>query len=309
MIKFEGLTKRFKSTEAVSELRLTIEDKEIFGLLGPNGAGKTTTLLMLCSIMKPTKGTIILNGINIVQNPDEGRRNLGIAFQEPVLDSRLTVEQNLEFHAEACRLTRTERRERIDAILGYLDMSNSRKQKVGSLSGGMKKKIENAKIFIQRPPIAIFDEPTAYLDVPSRHRVWKEIENLKQGGSTVILATNMMDEAERLANRLGILTKGKLVAMGTTGYLKDSIPQGDVIDLQVTGDPTPVAQIIRQIERVREVVIVPQTNRLRIYLAQAELRLPEIMETLIGKGTRVESIAVREPSLDDVFLHYAGEAL
>ncbi len=309
MISFEKLTKVFKTVVAVSELSLAVADGEIFGLLGPNGAGKTTTLMMLCSILKPTSGTIRVDHIDVRTEPERVRSRLGIAFQEPVLDSRLTVERNLEFHADACRIPHDLKKQRIKEVLTYMDMWDSRNQKAGKLSGGMKKKVEDSKLFIQEPPVAIFDEPTAYLDVTSRLRVWKRIEGLKDHGSTVILATNMMDEAERLSNRLGILSKGKLAAMGTPASLKDALPRGDVIEILLTGDTQVAIADLSKMAVVKQVIPLKPPNKLRLYVDHAETNLPLIMDALVKSGLRVDSVVVKEPSLDDVFLHCTGETL
>lgn len=159
MIVFRNLTKNFKDVTAVSNLSFKIEKQEIFGLLGPNGAGKTTTLLILASVLKPTSGTVIVDGFDVCKEPHRVREKLGLSFQEPVLDFRLTVEQNLDFHAEACGIPKNERKELIKGILEYLEMWDDRKKKAGKLSGGMKKKVEDAKLFIQRPKIAILMNP------------------------------------------------------------------------------------------------------------------------------------------------------
>jgi len=294
---------------AVSDLSLKVSDGEVFGLLGPNGAGKTTSLMILCTILRPTSGTIRVDTFDIRREPEKVRSRLGIAFQEPVLDSRLTVERNLAFHADACRLPKDKKKQRIKEVLTYLDMWDSRKQKAGKLSGGMKKKVEDAKIFMQEPPIAIFDEPTAYLDVPSRHKVWKRIELLKDQGSTIILATNMMDEADRLSNRLAILSRGKLAAEGTPASLKDALPRGDVIEIEIAGDSESAVEHLRKINDVKQIIHLNPPSKLRLYVSQAETQLPVIMQILVKEGVRVESVVVKEPSLDDVFLHFTGETL
>ena len=294
MIEFDHLTKVFKTVSAVSDLSLKVSDGEVFGLLGPNGAGKTTSLMILCTILRPTSGTIRVDTFDIRREPEKVRSRLGIAFQEPVLDSRLTVERNLAFHADACRLPKDKKKQRIKEVLTYLDMWDSRKKKAGKLSGGMKK---------------IFDEPTAYLDVPSRHKVWKRIELLKDQGSTIILATNMMDEADRLSNRLAILSRGKLAAEGTPASLKDALPRGDVIEIEIAGDSESAVEHLRKITDVKQIIHLNPPSKLRLYVSQAETQLPVIMQILVKEGVRVESVVVKEPSLDDVFLHFTGETL
>jgi ABC-2 type transport system ATP-binding protein len=309
LIRFDKLTKRFKTITAVSELDLEIHDGEIFGLLGPNGAGKTTVLLILSTVLRPSAGAVYVNGVDVAREPERARAQIGIAFQEAVLDPRLTVQQNLYFHAEVCRLPRDVRKRRIEEILAYLDMWDSRKVKAGSLSGGMKKKVEDAKIFLQEPSIAMFDEPTAYLDPPSRYKVWRRIEDLKKNGSTIILATNMMDEADKLCDRVGILFKGNLAAVGSGETLKDAIPKGDVIEIQISGNTENLDESISDIQEIRQLVHLRASNKVRIYMKQAETKFPRIMERLIGCGIRVESVDIRQPSLDDVFLHFTGDTL
>jgi ABC-2 type transport system ATP-binding protein len=294
---------------ALDGLTIEIPDHEIFVLLGPNGAGKTTAIHILCSILRPTSGSVVVEGIDVGSNSQAVREKLGIAFQEPVLDGRLTVEQNLKFHADACGISSEDASNRIEAVLRDLAIWENRKQKASKLSGGMKKKVENAKVFVQRPAIGIFDEPTAFLDVPSRHKVWELIDTMIENKASIVLATNLMDEAERLGNQVGILSKGKLVATGTPQGLKDSLPKGDVIEFQLCGDFEVVQRSIKGAIGDAEVVQVASSQKVRVYIDRAELKLPRVMEALIKAGCTIDSVHVKEPSLDDVFLHYTGGAL
>jgi ABC-2 type transport system ATP-binding protein len=306
MIVFRNLTKNFRDVTAVSNLSFEIEKQEIFGLLGPNGAGKTTTLLMLASVLKPTSGTVIVDGFDVCKEPHRVRERLGLSFQEPVLDFRLSVEKNLDFHAEACGIPKDKRRELIREILEYLGMWDDRKKKAGKLSGGMKKKVEDAKLFIQKPKIAIFDEPTAYLDPPSRHKIWKRIKQLREEGSTIILATNAMDEADLISDRVAIINKGKLVALDNPSKLKSTIPGGEVIEIKVDGRIEPIKNTIKDYSDVAEVVTVKGANTARIYVNHAEKILPLIMKRLFEQKVKVTGVDLKKPSLDDVFLHYTG---
>lgn len=309
MIVFHNLTKRFGKVTAVENFSLEVKDREIFGLLGPNGAGKTTTLLILATALLPTSGTIIVNGFDVIKEPDNVRKEVGISFQEPVLDPRLTVKQNLEFHAEACGTPKDEYKVSIKEILEYLDMWEDRDKKIGRLSGGMKSKIEDAKLFIQKPKIAIFDEPTAFLDVTSRHKVWRFITKMREEGSTIILATNMMDEADRLSDRVAIISKGKLVALGSPTDLKNSIPAGQVIELKVDGKIEMVAKTLKGFPEIETIQIIKDVNMARLYMNQTETVLPKIMDALLRQKISVKSIDFKKPSLDDVFLHYTGQVL
>src|SRR6266581_1116916 len=197
MITFERTGKRFGNLDAVKDFSITIKDGEILGLLGPNGAGKTTLMLMMGTVYRPTSGTITVNGFDVVKHPNEVRRLIGIAFQDPRVDGILSGFEVLNWHLKmTTTLDKDERRRRVEDALKALDLWESRKKRTWLMSGGMKKKVEDAKILVQRPSIAVFDEPTAFLDVPSRLLVWKMIRQLRDEGSTVIVATNMMDEAE-----------------------------------------------------------------------------------------------------------------
>jgi ABC-2 type transport system ATP-binding protein len=306
MIVFRNLTKNFKEVTAVSNLTFEIKEQEIFGLLGPNGAGKTTTLLMLASVLKPTSGTVIVDGFDVCKEPHKVRERLGLSFQEPVLDFRLSVEKNLDFHAEACGIPKDKRKELIREILEYLEMWQDRKKKAGKLSGGMKKKVEDAKLFIQKPKIAIFDEPTAYLDPPSRHKIWRRIKQLRDEGSTIILATNAMDEADLISDRVAIINKGKLVALDSPSMLKGTIPGGEVIEIKVEGRIDPVKKVVEGFSDVADVATVKGANIARIYVNHAEKILPLIMGKLFEQKVKVTGVDLKKPSLDDVFLHYTG---
>ncbi len=290
-------------------MSLEIKDNEIFGLLGPNGAGKTTTVLVLSTVLKPTSGKVVVDGYDVNFKPHQVRERIGISFQEPVLDYRLTVAQNLEFHAEACGMPRNIRKKQIEAVLEYLDMWRDRDKKAGRISGGMKRKMEDAKLFVQKPEIAIFDEPTAYLDPPSKHKVWERIKELRENGSTIVLATNMMDEADRLSDRVAIINRGKLVIVGNPEHLKGTIPGGEVIQIKVDGPVDEVKGALKAFDNIINVATLSDTSIARIYLNRSEETLPLIMKTLLEKRIKVAEIDLKKPSLDDVFIHYTGEVV
>src|SRR5436853_7212525 len=231
MITFDNAGKRFGSLDAVKDFSITIKDGEILGLLGSNGAGKTTLMLMMGTVYRPTSGTISVNGYDVVKHPNEVRKLIGIAFQDPRLDGILSAFDVLNWHLKMTTLfDKVERRRRVEDVLKSLDLWEARKKRTWLMSGGMKKKVEDAKILVQRPKVAVFDEPTAFLDVPSRLLVWDMIRKLREEGSTVIVATNMMDEAERLSERVAIMNLEKLVTAGSLGQLKDTLKGGAVVE-------------------------------------------------------------------------------
>ena len=306
IIKTVNLTKKFGNLTAVDHLNLSIEEGEIFGLLGPNGAGKTTTLLMLTTVLKPSEGTAVVGGYDIRTEPDKARSLIGITFQDPKLLWVDTILDVLNWHAKVCGLSRSERKHRVEWALKELELWESRKKKIHGLSGGMRKRVEVAKVLIQRPKIAIIDEPTTQIDVVGKYRIWNMIRALRDEGSTIILATNELYEADELADRVGIMHKGKLVACDTPEKLKDSIPGGDIVEVRTEREVS--EKVVKKLKGLNEVVeaVIIRPNHLRVHLNRAEKIIPRIMEVFFEEKIAVLSINISEPSLDDVFLHYTG---
>jgi len=307
IVRIVGLTKKYGATLAVDHLNLEVKEGEILGILGPNGAGKSSTLLMLSTIIKPTEGTAQVGGYDIRKNPYEARELIGIAFQEPKLFWVNSPWEILTWHAKVCGVKNP--KETVETILKQLDLWEARKKFAHELSGGMKKRVEVAKVLIQRPRIAIVDEPTSQIDISGKFKIWEMIRSMRDEGSTIILATNELSEADRLSDRVAIMYHGRLRICDTPRNLKDSIPGGDVIDirLEMAVDNKTVAELNGIAGIVDSAVVKP--THLRIYLNRAEKMLPKIMSTLSSLGVGISSINMKEPSLDDVFLHYTGIVL
>lgn len=306
VIRIVDLTKHFEDLVAVDHLNLCIEDGEIFGLLGPNGAGKTTTVLMLSTVIKPTDGTATLGEFDIKKNPDDVRKLIGICFQEPKLLWVSTPWDVLNWHAKVCGLSTQERKKRVKQVLQDVDMWEPRHKSVHGLSGGMRKRVEIAKVLIQRPKIAFIDEPTAQIDVIGKHKIWNMIRELRDEGSTIILATNELYEADVLSDRVGIMHKGKLLVCDTPQKLKDSIPGGDKVEIRLEKEAT--QDTLTELKRLREVAAIVNTSptNLQVYLNKVEEVVPEIMKLFLKHDQPISSINMSEPSLDDVFVHYTG---
>jgi ABC-2 type transport system ATP-binding protein len=308
MITFENAGKRFGNLDAVKDFTMTIKDGEIIGLLGPNGAGKTTLMLMMGTVYRPTAGTISVNGFDVVKHPNEVRRLIGIAFQDPRVDGILNGFNVLNWHLKmTTTLDKAERERRVEDVLKSLDLWDARKKRTWLMSGGMKKKIEDAKILVQRPSIAVFDEPTAFLDVPSRLLVWNMIRQLRDEGSTVIVATNMMDEAERLSERVAIVNKGRLVASETPQHLKGTVKGGEVLELTLNDGSEFRADLLTRFPEVSDVK--QQENKILVFLNSGTMLLPKIVDTLSSQGFKIESVKLKEVSLEDVFLTYTVQRL
>jgi ABC-2 type transport system ATP-binding protein len=309
IIRIENLTKKFGKFTAVDHLNLEVEEGEILGLLGPNGAGKTTTILMLATVIKPTEGTAYVGGYDIRKNPDKVRELLGIAFQEPKMLWVSTPWDIVNWHAKICGLSTQERKRRVREVLEALDMWEYRHRNVHALSGGMRKRVEIAKVVIQRPKIAIVDEPTAQIDVVGKHKIWRMLRELREEGTTIILATNELYEADMLSDRVGIMHRGKLLVCDTPQRLKDSIIGGDVVEIQFEAEPS--LKIVEKLGQFKEVVKITKIkgSTLRLYLNRVEEVVPKIMSVLMIEGAVISSIRMSEPSLDDVFAHYTGLTL
>ena len=309
IIRIMDLSKKYGNVVAVDHLSMEIEEGEILGLLGPNGAGKTTTILMLATVIRPTDGTATVGGFDIKKNPDKVRGLLGIAFQEPKMLWVSTPWDIVNWHAKVCGLSTQERKKRVKEVLEATDMWETRRRNVHALSGGMRKRVEVAKVLIQRPKIAIVDEPTAQIDIVGKHKVWNMLLELREEGATIILATNELYEADRLSDRVGILHKGKLLVCETPKKLKDSIPGGDVMEVQLEKNaPEKVCSELQDFKEVASVKKVGSSS-LRLYLNNVEAVTPKIMRYFFDCDLRISALHMSEPSLDDVFAHYTGLTL
>ena len=307
MIVFRDVSKSFKGFLAVKDVSCEINDKEIFGLLGPNGAGKTTLIMTMATVYRPTRGEVIVYGHRADAEPGKVKSLIGISFQDPKYDRILSAREILEWHGKVTGVEKSVREKRIDEVLAKFGLTTEASKRTWTLSGGTKKKIENAKVFVQRPKIAVFDEPTAYLDVPSRLMVWDMIDELRDEGSTVLLATNMMDEADRMSDRVGIMNRGEMVQVGEPTRLKGSLRGRDVIELKLDVVIPELTTEVAKVEEVKEARFEGDT--LKIILSNGRGLLPHMINVVSAKGGKVQSVNLKEPSLEDVFLYYTGMKL
>jgi len=221
MIQVRDLTKTFGDVTAVGGITFDVRPGEVFAFLGPNGAGKTTTIQMLTTLLRPTSGSIALNGLDPAARPLDARRRFGIVFQDPSLDHELTAYENMDLHGVLYHVPRKARAERIQALLTLFELWDRRDARVKTFSGGMRRRLEIARAFLHTPKILFLDEPTLGLDPQSRNQLWTQVRHLNETeGTTVFLTTHYMEEAERVAHRLAIIDHGKIVAQGTPDELK-----------------------------------------------------------------------------------------
>lgn len=308
-VETKNLTKQYGKTYALKNLDFTIDENEIMVLLGPNGSGKTTLLLILATVLKPTSGQAKVMDLDVTSQSTSVRKILGIAFQEARGFWRHKPADILRFHASVCGVPKARRDKLIESILKNLELWDARNKLFMHLSGGQAKRLEISKIFVQRPKFAILDEPTSQVDLRGKRKIWAQILKLREEGSTILIATNEVREAEYLADRVTVLDEGKFVVRDTVRQLKDSIIGGDIVELEIdTTDTQIIEQSLSQIEGTVKITN-SGANRFKAYVSMAESWVPRMTDICYQNKARILSIRITEPSLDDVFLHFTGRVL
>jgi len=306
VIETHKLSKSFGSLTAVDQLDIAVESGEIFALLGPNGAGKTTTISMLCTILKPTSGTAKVNGFDIVKDATQVRKSIGIVFQDPSVDDRLTGRENLFMHANLYGVPPGEQKSRIDSVLKLVELEDRADDLLRTYSGGMRRRLELARGLIHYPKVLFLDEPTIGLDPQTRDHVWKYIRELKEAHNiTVVLTTHYMDEADKLSDRIAIMDYGKIIALDTSAKLKQTL-EGDVITVKANNLDAFLPLITEKMGLQKARIV---NGTIEISVRNGKEMLPRIVDTATQNKIHVESIFLREPNLEDVFLHYTGRVI
>ncbi len=295
MISARNLTKRYAQNVAVDNLSLEVESGQFFGLLGPNGSGKTTTIHMLSTLLKPSEGSILINGIDVSQNPREVRRQIGLVFQESALDRTLSVEENLLFCAGLHGLKKRQVKERISALLELFSLENKKSAPVASLSGGMRRSVDIIRGVLHQPKILFLDEPTVGLDIQSRRRIWRFIQRLIQDQSlTVILTTHYLEEATP-CDITSFIKAGHIVSSGTPDSLIKEFAQ-TVVEVEC-GNPD---ALLKRIDIPRSQIITDDSSSILIRVLDDKKPDLEKIQTTLSEGAM--SFKVRKPNLNDVFL-------
>jgi ABC-2 type transport system ATP-binding protein len=306
-IKVENLVKRYEKTIAVDRISFSIPGGELFGLLGPNGAGKTTIINILATLIRPTSGHAEVAGISVTGDRDALRRQIGVVFQEPALDVKLTGRENLQFHAMMYGLAKQERKERINQVLELVDLQDKADLLVEKYSGGMKRRLEIARGLIQHPKVLFLDEPTLGLDAQTRRHIWDYIRKLnREKRVTIILTTHYMDEADYLCDRVAIIDKGRIVAMDAPAHLKDVLG-GDMVHLEIQEGEGRLIDVLKKTDWIK--AIKQYDGQLSLTMEKGDTRIPELMNFALQTGAKVQSVNLRKPSLEDVFLHFTGRTI
>jgi ABC-2 type transport system ATP-binding protein len=300
MIETHALRKAFGELVAVESLELAIPRGEIFGLLGPNGAGKTTTLMMLVTLLKPTGGSARVNGFDVASDAGRVRQSIGIVFQEQTLDTLLTGRENLALHGRLYGMPPALRDRRMSELLKLVDLEKRAGDPVKKYSGGMRRRLEIARGLMHRPAVLFLDEPTIGLDPQTRDRTWNYIKRVvREEGTTVVLTTHYMEEADLMCDRVGIIDRGRIVALDSPSALKEKIG-GAVVRLLAPGAD---ANALRGVTGVT--AVESRGDWIEVSLQEAHKQLA----ALLAAVPNVRSVEVRAPTLNDVFLKYTGREL
>jgi len=280
-----------------------VETGEIFGFLGPNGAGKTTTISMLCTLLKPTGGRATVNGFDIGTDRHLVRESIGLVFQDPSLDDRLTARENLEFHAVLYHVPRDIRESRIEEVLDMVSLDDRAEDRIETYSGGMKRRLEIARGLLHYPKVLFLDEPTIGLDPQTRNYIWDYIEGLKKREAiTIFLTTHYMEEAEH-CDRIAVIDNGNIIALDSPETLKDNVG-GDVIKLKTEDDDASKEELTKRYPDL-EMINDPEC-KLCFKIDKGEEFIPDLIRDF---GTKIVSVSLHRPTLDDVFLQLTGKEI
>ncbi|VVC72020.1 Trehalose/maltose import ATP-binding protein MalK [uncultured archaeon] len=301
----DNLEKKFNGFTAVDKISFSVEKGELFGFLGPNGAGKSTTIYMLTTLLAPTSGTAKVNGFDVRTQADAVRKSIGIVFQDPTVDTRLSAYDNLDIHGMLYGMDGPSRKAKIREVLELVELTDWQDKMVKTFSGGMRRRLEIARGLMHTPQILFLDEPTLGLDPQTRRHIWSYIEKLKKQGITIMLTTHYLEEADFLCDRVAIIDHGTIKVLGTPQKLKGMIG-GNVVRVS-SGEPQKLAELMKK----KGFTDSPRVNEnvVSFDVKEGGKALPKVLEAAIDAVIEVESIELRVPSLEDVFIYYTGTSI
>jgi ABC-2 type transport system ATP-binding protein len=306
-ITASSLVRRFGDVDAVSGVDLEVATGSIYGFLGPNGAGKSTTVKMLCTLLTPTSGSATVAGFDVDTEATDVRLRIGVALQSAALDPKQSGRELLDLQGRFYGLNKTDRIRRVEDLSKLIDIGDALDRKIGTYSGGMARRLDLAAALIHQPSVVFLDEPTTGLDPASRASIWEEVRRLnEQQGVTVFLTTQYLEEADALAERVAIIDGGKVVAEGTPDELKRSIG-ADLIVVTITGDVARAASIAGTVPTCGPVDV--HGNELTIVSTDGAAAIGPVAIALGAADLKLESMTLRRPTLDDVFLELTGAHL
>ena len=307
MIDVQQLRKQYGDLVAVDDVSFRAEKGSIFGLLGPNGAGKTTTISCISGLLKPTSGRITVSGHDVVTDGPAARRHLGIVPQELALYSDLSAAANLEFWGSAYGVTGEPLRRRVAEVLALIGLADRGKDHTSTFSGGMKRRLNFGCGIVHNPQVLLLDEPTAGVDPQSRVRLLELVREQARAGTTVIYTTHYMEEAQDLCDRIAIVDRGKLLAMGTLDELRRMVGEKDLVRLAGRFDPAAATRALEAVDDVK--VLSAAADVLTIATVGASRKLPAIFTTLASAGSDIHETTLSVPSLESLFITLTGREL
>ncbi len=302
----EGLAKSYGPVRALRGVNLDVPEATVLGLLGPNGAGKTTAVRILATLLVPDAGRALVSGRDVVREPDAVRSQIGLTGQYAAVDENLTGRENLELVGRLLHMGRGAARTRADELLAGFELTDAGRRPVRTYSGGMRRRLDLAASLVGRPKVLFLDEPTTGLDPRSRVGLWDVIAGLVAGGTTILLTTQYLEEADRLADRIAVIDDGQVIAEGTSGELKDRMGE-DVVDMRLveSGRASEALALLAPLAAA-EPRLDAETGRLMIPVHHAGGTLTDVVRRLDGANLEVAELSLHRPSLDDVFLALTG---
>ena len=301
------LRKRFGELEAVRGVSFRVAEGETYGLLGPNGAGKTTTISMICGLLEPDAGGVVVAGRPLTTRSVQAKAAIGYVPQELAIYPDLSARENLRFFARLYGLSRREAERRVEEVLGVIGLTDRAREQTKRFSGGMQRRLNIGMGLLQKPRLLVLDEPTVGVDPQSRNAILESIEQLSAEGMGVLYTTHYVEEAERLCDRIGIVDLGELKAEGTRAELVSLVGEKDRVQLEGAGDLEAGAAASMQLGAVAAASV--QNGKIQLLVEGARNLLPELLLTVAASGVRVGAVEVDEPNLEAVFLHLTGKAL
>ena len=305
-VRAEGISKSFGKTLALRNIDLEVPRGIVFGLLGPNGSGKSTTVRILATLLQPDTGIATVDGIDVVKHPDKVRQRIGLAGQYAAVDEYLTGRENLVMFGRLSGMAKADARARADELLHQFDLADAADRVSKGYSGGMRRRLDLASSLMARPPILFLDEPTTGLDPRSRLALWQTIQGLVTDGITVLLTTQYLEEADRLAQRIAVLDKGDVIAVGSPGELKARVG-GESVEVAVVrpADLETATRILAESASEAPRVDV-ERNRVIAAVADGAAAMARVSGAIAEAGIATEDLALRRPTLDEVFLSLTG---
>ena len=307
IVEVEDLVVRFGDVTAVDGVSLGIEAGTVYGLLGPNGAGKTTLIRVLCTLLRPESGQVRIAGVDVLEQPERARAHIGLAGQFAAVDEYQTGRENVEMVGRLYGLGAREAKRRTAEVLDAINLADAAGRQVGTYSGGMRRRLDLAASLVGRPQVLFLDEPTTGIDPRSRRELWHLMQDLVDGGTTVLLTTQYLEEADRLADRIGVINEGRIISEGTVEELKSELGPGTV---EVGVDPGDRDQAMQAMRRTfdGEVTWDSERSRLLVPAPDGSSTMAAVVRVLDGAGVTAEDLSIHKPTLDDVFLSLTGSS-